>query len=110
MQILIQVVAVPGTKSLRTRINNDAKLKDFGLEVHYRKKVERREGWTKLHSLHQGVLGAINVEWDASVSILMCRVATKSVDIPQRIIGDFVQYLFARFGDDIESINIIHRG
>lgn len=111
MQILIQVVMVAGVTSPRAFINRDTKsLRDFDLKVDSTKKKGRSEGWTKLHSLHPGALGAINVEWESTVRILMCRATTNAAEMPDRIIGDFVRYLFSRHGENIESINIIQRG
>jgi len=110
MQILIQVVMIDGTKSPRAFMNKDTDLPNFGLKVDSTKKVGRSDGWTKLKSSPSGAPGAINVEWDASVRILMGRVTTKGSETPDIIIGDFVRYLFARFGQSIESINIIQRG
>ena len=55
------------------------------------------------------VHGAINLEWHARSSTLICRVVTKLGNKPNSIIGDFVDYLLARHQSRILAIHIMRR-
>lgn len=107
MQIFIQVLTTAKT-SLRDTIVNDKKLEKFGLMVSAQKKVGRSHGWAKVHS-STGAHGAINIEWDAPLAILHCRVVTKGEGKPEPIISDFVEYLLTRHAKKVQAINILPR-
>ena len=108
MQTLVQVVCSKG-KSLRDTIVNDSKLADFGLETKKQRQPGRQHGWAKIRSTEADRQGALNIEWDASTSILLCRVVNRGAGRPNRVLGDFVDYLFHRFRRRIEAVNIIPR-
>lgn len=104
MQTVIQVISERST-SLRDAIAKDQKqLERFRLVVSEQKRATRAPGWTKIHM--PGELGAINVEWHAASRTLICRIVTKH-DPPDRIAGAFVNYLLARRGFKIQSIQVI---
>ena len=108
MQTILQVVCSKGT-SLRDVIVKDEKLEDFGLVMQKKKQPGRPHGWAKIRSNEPGRQGALNIEWDAATSILVCRIVNRGAGRPNRILGDFVDYLFKRFRRRIEAINIIPR-
>lgn len=102
MQLIIQVISFQ-RDSLRNRIVNDNKLKDYGLYVVEKKKVGRPHGWAKLHSLEPHRDGAINIEWSGRAKMLICRVTRESLR-PSGITGDFVEYLLARYRTHIMAV------
>ena len=106
MQLVIQVISSQ-RGSLRNRIVNDQKLRNFGFMVVEKKRAGRPHGWAKLHSLEQDRDGAINVEWSGRAKMLICRVVTRGSGRPGRITGDFVDYLVARYRTAIVAINIV---
>ncbi len=108
MQILIQVIS-SGRQSLRDAIVNDPRLGRYNLTVSERKRPHRSHGWSKLHSTLPDRHGAINIQWDGASMILLCRVVTRGGGKPNLIIGDFVDYLFARFRRKIQAVNILPR-
>lgn len=108
MQTLVQVVCTKG-KSLRDAITNDPKLSNFGLANHKKHQPGRQHGWAKIHSTAAGRRGAMNIEWDADTGILICRVVNRGAGRPNRVLGDFVDYLFKRHRRRIEAVNIIPR-
>ena len=108
MQTLVQVICSKG-KSLRDSIVNDAQLADFGLLIQKKQQSGRQHGWAKIHSTYARRHGALNIEWDANTSILLCRVVNRRAGRPHLILGDFVEYLFHRFRRRIEAVNIIPR-
>lgn len=108
MQTLVQVVCTRGP-SLRESIVKHSKIEDYGLQVTLQKQLGRRHGWAKVHSTEPDRHGALNLEWDADTSILLCRVVTRGKGRPNLIVGDFVDYLLARFRKRIEAINVIPR-
>ena len=89
MQTLVQVVCSKG-KSLRDVIVNDSKLQDFGLVTQKKQQPGRRHGWAKIRSTDSDRQGALNIEWDADTSILLCRVVNRGAGRPNRVLGDFV--------------------
>ncbi len=108
MQLIVQVISSQG-HSLRNRIVNDKKLKEFSLYVVEKKKLGRPHGWAKLHGLGENREGAINVEWNGRAKMLLGRVITKGASRPNRITSDFVNYLLARHRRAIVAINIVPR-
>lgn len=108
MQTLVQVICTKGV-SLRDKISNHKQLEDLYLNVSERKRHDRSSGWTKVHSTLPDRDGAINIEWDADIRILICRVVTRGKGQPDLIIGDFVGFLLRNFKKRIEAINIIPR-
>jgi hypothetical protein len=108
MQTLIQVVCSKGS-SLRDAIVNDRRLHKFDLIIQKKQQPGRARGWAKVHSSAEGRQGALNIEWDADTSILLCRVVNRGAGRPHLIIGDFVDYLFTRHRRRIQAINIIPR-
>lgn len=57
--------------------------------------------WLKRHSEKTGR--------DANTSILLCRVVNRGAGRPNRVSGDFVDYLFQRCRGRIQAVNIIPR-
>lgn len=108
MQILIQVIS-SGKQSLRDSVVNDPRLESYNLKVSEYKRPHRSHGWSKLHSTLPDRHGAINIQWDSSSMILLCRVVTRGSGRPNLIIGDFIDYLFARFKRRIQAVNILPR-
>lgn len=108
MQTLVQVVCTRGT-SLRDRITKDKKLADFGLTTTKARQPGRQHGWAKLRSTEPDRFGALNIEWDGDAGILLCRVVNRGAGRPDRVLGDFVDYLFSRHRSRIEAVNIIPR-
>jgi hypothetical protein len=92
--------------SLRQAIVRDEKLELFGLVVSEHKRQGRAHGWAKVHSTANDSRGALNLEWDSTTNVLLCRVVTKG-GASKLIIGDFVNYLMRRFRRRITAINIL---
>ena len=74
-QIVIQVLTTQ-TRSLRDAIVRDEHLEDYKLKVSQQRKATRSHGWSKLHSTG-GQHGAINIQWEGSSRMLICRVVTR---------------------------------
>lgn len=108
MQTLVQVICSKG-KSLRDFIVNDPKIELHDLQVGLQKKPGRSRGWAKIYSTQPDRRGVLNITWNSSVNILLCRVITKGEAKPHLIIGDFVDYLLHRCRRRIETINIVPR-
>jgi hypothetical protein len=108
MQILIQVIST-SKESLRQAITNDDKLETYDFKVSEHKRQHRDNGWAKIHSTLQDRRGAINIHWDSKYGILFCRVVTRGETRPNPIIGDFIDYLLARYRSEIQAINILPR-
>ena len=108
MQLLVQVLT-SNSRSLRDTIVNDKKLGDFSLRVSIQRKPGRKHGWAKLHSDIAGIHGAINIQWDASLRMLLCRVITRGAGKPHMVTSAFIEYLLTRFQKRIEAINILPR-
>jgi hypothetical protein len=108
MQTLVQVICSKGP-SLRDSIVNDPRLSRYGLVIQKKHQPGRQHGWAKIHSIASDRRGALNIEWDADTSILLCRVVNRGAGRPNLILGDFVDYLFHRFRRRIEAVNIIPR-
>lgn len=107
MQVLVQAICSRGP-SVRDAVAKDPKIQTYDLHVTEQKRPGRQHGWTKVRSLLPDRVGAINIEWDADTSVLICRVVTRG-QRPNLIIGDFVDYLLGRHGRRIQAINIIPR-
>lgn len=107
-QLLVQVVCKKGP-SLRERISIDKKLGEFEFEVREQKRKGRAKGWTKIRSTLPDRWGALNLEWDADTSVLICRIVNRRQGTPNKIVGDFVDYLFERHRRRIQAINIFPR-
>lgn len=108
MQTLVQVISTRGP-SLRDAIVNDPKLETYKLRVVEKQRSGRSKGWAKLHSTEPDRRGALNIEWDADTSILVCRVVNRGAGRPHLILGDFVDYVFHRHRKRIEAVNIVPR-
>lgn len=108
MQTLVQVVCTKGT-SLRDKITKDKKLADFGLVTTKQHQPGRANGWAKVLSTEADRQGALNIQWQGDTSILWCRVVNKGAGRPNRVLGDFVDYLFQRHRGRIQAVNIIPR-
>lgn len=108
MQTLVQVICTPGP-SVRDAIADDAKLAAHGLEVLLERKAGRSPGWTKLRSRAWGRKGTINIQWNGAAKVLSCRVVNKGSGKPNRIIGDFVDYLLQRHRRRITLITVLPR-
>jgi hypothetical protein len=108
MQTLIQVICTSGP-SLREKIAKDPRIDAFLLRVSESRRSDRARGWAKVHSTERDRPGAINLQWLANTNILLARVVTRRGNKPNMIVGDFVDYLIARYKKRIEAINIIPR-
>lgn len=106
MQTLIQVICTGGT-SLRDRISKDSRIGKFGLVVSETRRMDRSEGWTKLHALSRDVYGAVNIQWVSSSTMLLCRVVTRGRSDPGPITGRFIAYLISRFRRRIQAIHVV---
>ena len=106
MQTVIQVIA-SGRGSLREKIMIDPQLRRFDLIPTEHQRSGRPHGWAKIHS--EIAHGAINLEWHARSSTLICRVVTKLGNKPNSIIGDFIDYLLARHQSRILAIHMMRR-
>lgn len=105
MQTLIQVICNRGP-SLRDTISKDPRIEKFGLVVSVTRRMDRSEGWTKLHGRSDDVYGAINLQWVPSSRMLLCRVVTRGSN-PGPITGLFIGYLVSRFRRRIQAIHVI---
>ncbi|MEP6591828.1 MAG: hypothetical protein ABJC19_11650 [Gemmatimonadota bacterium] len=108
MQTLVQIICTRGP-SLRDGIVNDAKLAAHQLCVVEKQRSGRSKGWAKLHSTAPDRRGALNIEWDAATSILLCRIVNRGAARPHLILGDFIDYIFHRHRRRIEAVNIVPR-
>jgi hypothetical protein len=105
MQLLIQVLCTKG-RSLRQAIVTDSKviLDKFALKVSEHHRAARADGWAKIHSSNPEYHGAINIQWDQSTRLLICRVVTKGSGQPSFIVGCFIAYLLEEHGERVQSI------
>src|SRR5436305_259333 len=94
MQTLIQAFCKGNLGSLRKKIANDVKLKDYNFYVLEQKNYHRSGGWLKLRA--REINGTLNIEWDAKTKILLTRVVNKGQGKPDEIVGNFVRYLLGR--------------
>lgn len=106
MQTLVQVICTPG-RSLRDAIANDPRLAAQDFEILAERKAGRSPGWTKLGSRAEGRRGTINLQWNAAARVLSCRVVNKGAGKPNRIVGDFVDYLLRRHRRRIRLISVL---
>jgi hypothetical protein len=103
VQTIVQVICSKGP-SLREKIAKDAALERSGLCVLREKQALRSPGWMKVVGI-EGQAGAINVEWDADTSVLICRVITRGAN-PSEIIGDLVRYILDRHRRRVRAIQV----
>ncbi len=107
MQTLIQVICNKNQRSsLREEIANDNQLQKFDFEVIQFLKPERPKGWLKIKSIKKSVYGALNIQWDYNTKVLSVRVVNRGWAKPAAIVGDFIDYLLARYKARIKAINI----
>lgn len=104
MQTLIHVIC-RGGPSLRDAIVRDRRIDEYQLVVSETKRMDRSQGWSKLHSTLGRAYGAVNVQWVPASSLLLCRVVTRGGD-PGLITGQFVGYLVSRFRTRIQAIHV----
>ncbi|MBI4194417.1 MAG: hypothetical protein HY526_04995 [Betaproteobacteria bacterium] len=105
MQTVIQVVCKTG-RSMRDAVANDPTLEENGLKIVKERKHGRSPGWTKVKSAMSDRRGTVNVQWNASTSILMCRIVNRGAGKPNLLVGDFVDYLLARHKKRVRHITI----
>ncbi len=105
MQTLVHVYCTRG-KSLREQVANDNHLDRHFLQVVREQKPGRRPGWLKVRSTESNRRGAINVQWDTA-GVLRCRVVNRGAGKPNLILGDFLDYLLARFRKRLRSIIVV---
>lgn len=104
MQTVIQAV-VSGRGSLRDQIVKDARgLESCNLFVERERTPGRSRGWAKLKN--DTYPGAINVFWDGTANVLVCRVVNKGRGKPGDIVGDFVAYLLSRQRRRVRQISV----
>jgi hypothetical protein len=105
MQTLIHVYCRSGS-SLRERIAKDRRLDRHHLYVVKEHQPGRSPGWLKLRSTEPDRHGAINLEWD-SEGVLRCRVVNRGAGRPNSIVGDFLEYVIARYWRCVKTITIV---
>jgi len=105
MQTLLLVYCV-NRHSLRDAIANDSKLGRHGFKVTKHQQPGRAPGWMKLHSTKSGRRGALNLDWDSDAQVLRCRAVNRGKGEPSLVLGDFVEYLFARYRRRIRMVTI----
>ena len=95
MQTLVQVVCAKGP-SLRDRIvNDDHGLEEFRLVVQKSHRPRLHGAGPRCEQIADRRV-VLDIEWDADTRILICRIVNKMQAQPNRILGDFVDYLFER--------------
>ncbi len=106
MQTIVQIICNDKiSRSLRAEIGADVKhLEKHLLHVVTQKKKGRSGGWTKVHGI--GKPGALNIEWDARINVLLARVVTRGTD-SSVVIGRFVSYMLNRYKKKIVSIAVL---
>lgn len=105
MQTIIVAHCSPG-QSLRELIAKDSRLERHALEVVREQQAGRSPGWLKLRSTNRERRGAINVRWDRHAVLLQCRIVSRGGGRPNLVLGDFLDYLIARFPRRIRFITI----
>jgi hypothetical protein len=91
--------------SLRQLICDDLRAGDHhALRLKSAKDRGRSRGWSKVYSVSEGVRGVVNFDWDAVGKILTIRAIAEKGNKPDAILGEFVGYLFERFGMRITTI------
>ncbi len=105
MQTLIQVVCTKG-KSVRDAIANDQHLEENGLKLIKQRQSGRKPGWTKIKGMREDRRGSMNIEWNRSTSILICRVVNRGAGKPNLLVGDFINFLLARHNRRVRHITI----
>jgi len=101
VEILLRVICTPDG-SLREKIVSDKYIKNYNLIISKKKTAGRNPGWAKIHSSDRP--GVLNIHWESSTKIFVCRAVTKYPNKPDSIIGDFIAYLFARNRNRIKAI------
>ena len=92
---------------MREAIRDDSHLAKHMLAVARSRKPGRAPGWLKLHSLEADRQGAINIEWHAAGSMLLCRVVNRGAGTPAAITADFFGYILERFPKRIRAVTIL---
>lgn len=105
MQTLIQVVCTKG-KSVRDAIANDPRLERNGLKLIKERQPGRSPGWTKIKGVQANRRGSMNIQWNGSTSILVCRVVNRGAGKPNLLVGDFIDFLLARHHRRVRHITI----
>lgn len=106
MQTVIHVHCSRG-KSLREAVAKDHQLQAHTLQVAKHQQPGRSPGWLKLHSTEVNRQGAINIQWQSAGSVLQCRVVNRGAGRPNLIVGDFLDYILARFRKRVRAITIL---
>ncbi|MGQ0538138.1 MAG: hypothetical protein ACT4R6_04260 [Gemmatimonadaceae bacterium] len=106
MQTLVEVYCTRG-KSLREAIAGHGRLAKHGLTTLREHQPGRAPGWAKLRGTLPDRRGTLNLEWDASGNVLRCRVVNRGRGRPNLLIGDFVEFLMARFRARVRLILIV---
>jgi hypothetical protein len=106
MQTLVQVTCSRGG-SLRDDIVKDPRLRDYRFAVRRSRKLGRPHGWAELYSLDSTRRGALKIQWNPAASVLVCRVVNRKGGRPDRVLGDFVEYLFGRYRKRIWTLYVV---
>jgi hypothetical protein len=106
MQTVIHIYCTSGP-SIRVAISRDARLEDYSFEVGKAQQPGRAPGWLKLYSTEADRHGALNVQWDSATAVLKCRVVNRGEGKPNLIIGDFLDYILARYRKRVRVITIL---
>jgi hypothetical protein len=106
MQTVIHIHCSRG-KSLREVVAKDPELQAHMLQVAKQQQPGRSPGWLKLHSTEPTRQGAINIQWQPAGAVLQCRVVNRGAGRPNLIVGDFLDYVLARFCKRVRAITIL---
>jgi hypothetical protein len=106
MQTVIHIHCSRG-RSLREAVAKDEQLQAHMLQVARQLQPGRSPGWLKLHSTEPNRRGAINIQWQAAGAVLQCRVINRGTGRPNLIVGDFLDYILARFRRRVRVITIL---
>lgn len=89
--------------SLRKAIANDlGRGKHRVLWIESAKVRGRSGGWSKIKAI--GIAGVINIDWDGVGKTLTIRAIAEKGKRPDEIMGEFVGYLFKKFGSRITTV------
>ena len=89
--------------SLRKAIWEDLRReKHSSLRLVKAKDFYRPNGWSKAVSIDND--GAVNFDWDGVGKILTIRAIAERGNKPDAIMGEFIGYLIAKFGNRITTI------
>lgn len=109
MQVLMGIFCEEA-KTLRKALGGDTRrLAEYGLEVIEEQGKDRIPGRKTLRSIWPDREGQVNVKWQGSDHLLMCRVIAEGDADPSRLAGDLTAYLLRRHRKGLEIICTLAR-